>query len=301
MAKEIKIHVLHCGYIQLEKSMPNAGELKLKNSIRHVAAKDSNRVTLPVCAYLVEHPIHGRVLIDAGWCRDISPEGVYDRKVCTKLMPGYLADFYRPYVPKGMAIHEQLEAMGINPEDLDCVIATHLDPDHVSGIKHLLAAKRLVVPEFEWYYSCRAVYRAHQPPEFFIRYPYEKPPYHATPADKYWNFGKSIGLSHWTIDLFGDDSFSIVNLPGHTMGMGAVIINTTYGFMPQDFVLLTADAAFNRRSWESMSISGLGLGEKYMLNSLDWIRSMSRLPGCKAVLASHDPEIQPQTITLQMK
>lgn len=301
MAKEVKIHVLHCGYIQLEKSMPNAGELKLKNSILHVAAKDCDRVVLPVCAYLVEHPVHGNVLIDTGWCRDISPEGVYDKKACTKLMPGYLADFYRPFVPKGMAIHEQLEAMGIKPHDLDCVIVTHLDPDHVSGVKHLQEAKRIIVPEYEWFYSCRYVFKAHQPFKAFIQYPFEKIPYRATRPDHFWYFGKDISTNHWTINLFGDDSICIVNVPGHTEGIGAVIINTDYGFMPQDFVLLASDAAFNRRSWEEMSISGLGYSEQSMLRSLDWIKSMSALPGCKAVLASHDPEVQPQIITLQMK
>lgn len=301
MGKEIKIHVLHCGYIQLEESMPNAGELKLKNSINHVFAKDTRRVTLPVCAYLVEHPVHGKVLVDTGWCRDISPDGVYDKKAAKKIMPGYLVDFYRPYVPKGMAIHEQLEAMGIMPRDLDCVIVTHLDPDHVSGVKHLQEAKRIVVPEFEYFFSCRYVFKAHQPFKAFIKYPFELAPYHATPPDKFWHFGKPINLNHWTIDIFGDDSFSIVNVPGHTEGTGAVIINTTYGFMPQDFVLLTSDAAFNRHSWEDMSISGLGYSKTSMLRSLDWIKTMSELPGCKAVLASHDPEIVPQTITLQMK
>ena len=161
--------------------------------------------------------------------------------------------------------------------------------------------KRIVVPEYEWFYSCRYVFKAHQPFRAFIQYPFEKIPYHATPSDRYWHFGKPVGVNHWTINLFGDDSFSIVNVPGHTRGTGAVIINTDYGFMPQDFVLLTSDAAFNRHSWEDMSISGLGLGEETMLSSLDWIKTMSELPGCRAVLASHDPEIVPQTITLQMK
>ncbi|MCF0137156.1 MAG: N-acyl homoserine lactonase family protein [Oscillospiraceae bacterium] len=301
MPKEIKIHILHCGYIRLEKSMPNAGELKLSNSLRHVLAGDSKRVTLPVCAYLIEHPVHGKILVDTGWCRDISPEGVYDRRALKKLMPGYLADFYRPYLPKGMAIHEQLEKMGIRPEDLDCVVITHLDPDHVSGVKHLQGAKRIVVAEFEYFFSCRYVFRAHQPWKMFMQYPMERIFYRATPRDRYWNFGKPINLNHWTIDLFGDDSISIVNVPGHTEGIGAVIVNTDCGFLPQDFVLLTSDAAFSRQSWEDMSISGLGYSKTSMLRSLDWIKSMSELPGCKAVFASHDPDVQPRTVTLQMK
>ena len=62
------------------------------------------------------------------------------------------------------------------------------------------------------------------------------------------------------------------------------------------FALMCADAGFNRRSWEELIVPGFGFDEKRQLKSLEWVREMSRRPGCAAVLASHDPEIKPQII-----
>ncbi|MBR4392723.1 MAG: hypothetical protein IKT07_01715, partial [Oscillospiraceae bacterium] len=61
--------------------------------------------------YLIEHP-KGLILVDTGWCRDISPDGMYDPKAAAAVLPRHLAAFFHPSVPKGMAVHEQLAAMG---------------------------------------------------------------------------------------------------------------------------------------------------------------------------------------------
>ena len=128
----IKIHVLHCGSMLVSKAVPYGGGVNLKNARRGVFDKLSKRIELPVSAYLIEHP-KGKVLIDTGWSREISPDGVYDEHAVKSLMPGYLAAFYRPRVEKGKTVVEQLAAMGIAPGDIDVVVLTHLDADHVSG------------------------------------------------------------------------------------------------------------------------------------------------------------------------
>ena len=84
---------------------------------RQMLAPDRERVTLPVCVYLVEHP-RGLLLVDTGWCREISPAGIYDARAAARVLPPHLAAFYRPRLPEGMAVHEQLAARGIRPEDL---------------------------------------------------------------------------------------------------------------------------------------------------------------------------------------
>ena len=84
------------------------------------------RITLPVFTYLIEHP-KGLILVDTGWCRDISPQGVYDPKAVAAVLPAQMAALFHPFVPKGMAIHERLAGMGLAPEDLDYVLLTHLD------------------------------------------------------------------------------------------------------------------------------------------------------------------------------
>lgn len=139
----MKIHIMHCGTVSLPRSAP--GKLPVKS-----LSNDARRVTLPVCTYLIEHP-RGLVLVDTGWCREVSPEGMYSPAAARNVLGAPLAAFYRPELKPGQAIHEQLAARGIRPEDLELVIITHLDPDHVSGVKHLKGAKRIIMPEDEYF------------------------------------------------------------------------------------------------------------------------------------------------------
>lgn len=93
----IRIHVLHCGSMLVSKAVPYGGGVNLKNARRGVFDKPDERIELPVSAYLIEHP-KGKVLIDTGWSREISPDGVYDAAAVKLQLPGYLAAFYHPWV-----------------------------------------------------------------------------------------------------------------------------------------------------------------------------------------------------------
>ena len=131
----MKIHVLQCGSIRVDPTVPFGKRLDLIEAAKQLTAADKNRITLPVFTYLIEHP-QGLILVDTGWCREISPDGVYDPKAAAAVLPSQMAALFHPFVPKGMAIHEQLAGMGIGPEDLDYVLLTHLDVDHVAGLRH---------------------------------------------------------------------------------------------------------------------------------------------------------------------
>ena len=126
----MKIRMLQCGCIRVDPTVPFGKRLDLIEAAKQLTAADKNRITLPVFTYLIEHP-KGLLLVDTGWCRDISPRGVYDPKAAAAVLPSQMAALFHPFVPKGMAIHEQLADLGIQPEDLDYVLLTHLDVDHV--------------------------------------------------------------------------------------------------------------------------------------------------------------------------
>ena len=279
----MKIHVLHCGYIQVSESVPYGNRINLKNTARQLTAPDRNRITLPACAYLIEHP-KGLILVDAGWCRDISPRGVYDPEAVRKVLPPHLAALFHPYLPEGMAIHEQLAAMGIRPEDLDYVLLTHLDPDHVAGLKHVSKAKHIILPEDEYFWSCRTVYKTRQPWSLWYDQPIERIYYRGSP----------LGPNHWAIDLFGDESIQLVNVPGHTDGQAAIIVHSG-----GRFVLLAADTAYSSRNWQESITPGFGFAREWQLKSLKWIAEMAADPGCVAVLCSHDIAIAPTLITIE--
>ena len=142
----MKLHILRCGEICVSPVAALSGGSGAADTARMLTARERERVTLPVFCYLIEHP-KGLVLMDTGWCRDISPRGDYDPKAVRQVLPAQLAALYRPCLPEGEAIHEQLAALGLRPEDLDCVLLTHLDADHTAGLRHLRGAKRMLVAE----------------------------------------------------------------------------------------------------------------------------------------------------------
>ena len=280
MAGLVSIHVLHCGYIRVSEAVPYGNGVDLKSTGKQLLTPDRRRLTLPVCVYLIEHP-HGLILVDAGWCRAISPQGVYDPRAVERVLPRHMAALFHPWLPEGAGIHEQLAARGLRPEDLDLVLLTHLDPDHVAGLRDISGVKRIVVPEDEYFWSCRTVFKLRQPRALWEGLPLERLYYRGSP----------LGPNRWAIDLFGDESLVLVNLPGHTDGQAAVLVRNG-----GRFVLLTADAAFSPRNWQEHIIPGFGFSADWQRRSLAWIAETAKDPGCAAVLCSHDPASAPRTI-----
>ena len=278
----MKIRILRCGSIRVSETVPWGDRISLTDSARQLLTPDRDRIELPVFCYLIEHS-KGLILVDTGWCREISPRGVYDPRAVERVLPKPLAALFRPELPAGMAIHEQLESLGLRPEDLDLVLLTHLDPDHVAGLRHVNRAKRIVLPEDEYFWACRTVYKARQPWSLWIDQPIQRQYYRAS----------AIGPNRWGIDLFGDESVCMINVPGHTDGQAAILLSRG-----ERFVLLTADAAYSPRNWQEMISPGYGFDRGLQLKSLRWIREMAENPACAAVLCSHDPDIQPGVIEL---
>ena len=276
----MKIHILCCGYIRVSEAVPFGNSINLRNTAKQLTARD--RVTLPVNVFLIEHP-RGLILVDTGWCREISPEGEYDPRAVRRVLPPHLASLFQPFLPKGAAIHEQLARMGIRPEELDYVLLTHLDPDHVSGLRHVNTAKHILVPEDEYFWSCRSVFKTRQPRKLWGDQPIERIFYRGSP----------LGPNRWAIDLFEDESIRLINVPGHTDGQAAVLIQNG-----RKYILLAADAAFSPRNWQEMITPGFGFSRAWQEKSLRWISEMAADPCCTAVLCSHDPNIEAELITL---
>lgn len=259
----MKIHVLHCGYIRIEKELLDNGGRFSTGIGRAMVTPENRRVTLPVSAYLIEHPA-GLYLVDTGWGRDT-------------VLPRHLAALYHPSVPDGMTVIEQLDARGIRPEDLTAVLITHFDADHVAGLRSVSNAQRIIVPEDEAYWSVRTKYRMRQVRELWETVRYERMFYR----------GYKLGPMNRAIDITGDESIMMVSLPGHTDGQAGVIIRSG-----SKYVLLAADAAVSPRNWEEMRAAGLGAEKGLQLKTLKWIAKTADDPECVKVLCSHDHEVK---------
>ena len=52
----MNIHILQCGSIRVDPTVPFGKRLDLIEAAKQLTAADKNRVTLPVFTYLIEHP-----------------------------------------------------------------------------------------------------------------------------------------------------------------------------------------------------------------------------------------------------
>ena len=278
----IKIHVLHTGEVRASPYLPFGGDNcnLLKASGMTTPKKDW--IWLPVSVYLIEHP-KGLILVDTGWHRDMSPEGVYDKAAQIKSLGSrVLYNVNQGQIPLGKAVDEQLEGMGIKPVDIDYVLLTHLDCDHANGLRAVKDAKRILVAAEEL--ECARK-------NGFIRY-----------KKKWWE-GVDMHTIEWngtegpagkSFDLFGDGSVKMINIPGHCDGLCAVKITREDG----KYVLLFSDGGYATKSWKEMITSGVSLDKDKQKKSLMWIREQSMDSNCMESLATHDTDIKPHVIEL---
>lgn len=278
----MKIHVLHTGEVRVSPYLPFGGDNCNLLKASGMTTPKEDWIWLPVSVYLIEHP-KGLILVDTGWHRDMSPEGVYDKAAQIKSLGSrVLYNVNQGQIPLGEAVDEQLATMGIKPADLDYVLLTHLDCDHANGLRAVKNAKHIIVAQEEL--DCARK-------NGFIRY-----------KKKWWE-GVDLQTIEWngtegpaqkSFDLFGDGSIKMINIPGHCDGLCAVKITREDG----KYVLLFSDGGYATKSWKEMITSGVSLDKEMQRKSLQWIRDQSMDANCIESLATHDTDIKPHVIEL---
>lgn len=279
---KIKIHVLHTGMVCVAPDLPFGGEECSPMRASGVFGKKEDRLWLPVSCYLIEHE-RGLVLVDTGWHRSMSPDGVFDKAAQIRSLGSRL--LYRVnqgVLPAGQAIDEQLAAMDIAPADLDYVLLTHLDCDHANGLELVADAKRILVSADE-----AASVRRNR----IARVRYQSK-WWANTKLKAFEWNGTQGPHGKSYDLFGDGSLVCVAIPGHADGLFAAKLTGDDG----RFVLLFSDGGYASRSWQDMVLSGIANDRAAQKKSLTWIREQSLDPLCIESLANHDADVEPHVI-----
>ena len=279
---EIKVHVLHTGQVRVSPYLPFGGDNVNIIKASGIFMKDEQRIWLPVAAYLIEHR-NGRLLVDTGWHRAMSPKGVFDKDAqVAHLGSKILYRVNQGIVPPGEALDEQLSVMGVKNEDITCLLMTHLDCDHASGLAAFRNVKKIVVTKEEFESAAKFSNAA-------VRY-----------QRKWWD-GIDFTFVEWngtegpaghSYDVFGDGSVVMVHIPGHSDGLCAVKITNEDG----KFVLLAADGGYAEKSWKEMILPGIVHDKEQIVATLTWIREQSESPDCIACFATHDTNVEPQVI-----
>jgi glyoxylase-like metal-dependent hydrolase (beta-lactamase superfamily II) len=134
----MKMHILDCGTITMPRNAIFADEQAGKNQ--------EGTITIPVEAFLIEHE-DGYVLFDTA----CDPEGMSGRWPEAFRACPYIAG-ERGYLP------ERLAEIGIAPEDIQYVVASHLHLDHAGCLKYFAKA-RIYVNSEEFAMTLRAFFR----------------------------------------------------------------------------------------------------------------------------------------------
>jgi glyoxylase-like metal-dependent hydrolase (beta-lactamase superfamily II) len=210
----MKIEILHCGWARTSISIPFFG----------IETNPDEKVWSPVSAYLIEHP-KGLVLIDTGFHTDIrTNQDAYLGPIKNVILEAEL--------PEGAAIHEQLEQRGIKPSDIDFLVLSHLHSDHVSGLKLLKDAKKILVSDIEWNDALQ------------INNPHLQSMWAGIKIETFRFLASPFGPEKLAFDLFEDETIIFVSTPGHTNGLASTIIKSD-----EKFVLLCSDVGYEKKSF----------------------------------------------------
>lgn len=266
----MKVHILHTGKVHIDKAlaykkkslhpMPYTGWLRGKD----------NKMWVPVSSYLIEHP-KGLILVDTGWHEEM-------RANQEKHLGRLAYSMYRGELPDGYSIIENLNTLGVKSKDIDCVLLTHLHSDHVSGLKHLLDAKKIITSELEWRAANKKI-------------GYIKTMWEGAPIETFHLEDIPYGPFNKGLDLFNDGTLYLIHTPGHTDGMFSVLVKMNSGWL-----LLASDVGYSKESWVHMILPGVTTNKSYAKRSLEWVRDFSSRKDCIQVIANHDPMIEPQII-----
>src|SRR5262249_50052185 len=193
---QIEVHPLCCGWMSCDAGTMLSGA--------------SGPFTLPVLAFLVEHPL-GLVLFDTGLHPDL---------ISSSERMGRVAQYFTPpmdYTHTGAA---QRAARGVTPAGISIIVASHLHFDHCGGNAQIPNA-RLAIQQAEW--DAAHDERLLSAEVYFS-------------AD--FDVGHEVMLLDGEYDLFGDGMLRLVPTPGHTKGHQSLVV--------EDRMVLVGDACYCR-------------------------------------------------------
>jgi len=253
----IKIHVLRVGSTQVDEALPFSNKSKNKLAFTGIFRGKKHQITVPVTSYLIEHP-KGLILVDTGWDTEIRTHPLkYEGIANYFASPGKL--------PANEAVSEQLEKLGYQSSDIDYVILTNMDIDHVGGIWLVKDAKHILASQKELLAASKFNPR-------YLRRLYKNIRIKTFPNTEY--------------DLFDDGSVILLPLPGHSEGMTGIKITGDWN----KFVVIAGDCGYGRDSYEKLILPGITWNKKAELAFLKKLQNLALDKSCQYVYLTHDEE-----------
>jgi glyoxylase-like metal-dependent hydrolase (beta-lactamase superfamily II) len=235
-----------------------------------IRVKREDWLTVPVPAFLVEHPSVGPVLIDTGFHPSVAAN--------PRANLGRLSQFtFKDVQMKPeQAAPAQLRARGIEPSSVKVVLMTHLHVDHASAISEF-PDSTFVVSAAEWAAaSAHGQFHGYVKRQFDHGFDYRLLDFEGRDAESFSGFARSF-------DVFGDGSVRAVYTPGHTLGHMSIVLRTVSGE-----VLVAADAIYLRRTLDDTHLPYRTADEHLFRRSLREIRQYATETPEALIVPGHD-------------
>lgn len=252
----MKIESIQTGWTLVSSSVPDCSKHKWKKAYSRLFQSKNSRIKVPVKCFYVTVADHS-FLIDAGWS-----EQVVDN---AKRHLGFGLNFAsEPLMAKSEAASHQLKG-----KQIDCILMTHLDCDHVSGV-HDFTDKKIVCAKAEYDYARKNCLR------------YGKLLNNLT--FDFIDFTKDAqAIFDSSSDIFGDGSVIAYLTPTHSAG--SVIYKITEN---EKYYLVVGDNGYMKDSWEKGILPGPLYDSENMLRCLKWINEKSKEQNCLGVFCAHE-------------
>lgn len=222
---------------------------------------------LPIYAWVIEHP-EGIFVVDTGETARAAESGYFPA-----WHPYYLLACRIDVKPEE-EIGPQLRKSGIDPDNVDTVILTHLHTDHTGGLHHFPKSKILVNDiDYQAAHGFRGKLSGYVPnrwPEWF------KPETIRFKQRGYGPFTRCLPLT-------SKEDIILVPTPGHTPGHLSVIVKT-----PEVSYFLAGDTSYTEELLVRRRADGVSPNQNRALETINTILEYVRRQPT-VYLPSHDP------------
>lgn len=202
-------------------------------------------VSVPIVAFLVEHPTAGPILIDTGFHASVADHSSPERKRNLGPIGRVLARGV--HMRPEQTVAAQLRARGVDPAEISMIVVTHLHFDHASALADFPGAQ-VLVSEPEWRSARRrgGTLRGYSIAQLDPRPSYLTLDFSAASA-------RARGAFAQTLDLFGDGSVTLAFTPGHSRGHLSVILRlgSREALIAGDAIYTMATLRDGERPWRS--------------------------------------------------
>lgn len=250
------VETIQTGWTLVSSGVPDRSTHRWNKAYTRLFQTKQSRIKVPVKCFYVSVSGHA-FLIDAGWSEQVVTNAV-----------GHLG-FGLNFASEPVMTVDQAAKRQIDGRQLDCILMTHLDCDHVSGV-HDFTGERVLCAKEEYDYAHKSRVRYGK---LLDGLEFE---YISFSDDPEAPFGKSS-------DIFGDGSVIAYLTPTHSAG--SVVYKITEN---GKYYLVVGDNGYMKASWENGILPGPLFNAQNMLKCLAWINAKSKESECLGILCAHE-------------